>query len=69
MTALRDELLAESDNDMIEAASIFAHRLTRDDPDTFKVGYSQANAVLASVELFPEVTPFQIRFNNRWEVS
>ncbi len=69
MTTLREELLAENHGNKIEAAGILALRLTRDDPDTFKVGYSQANAILAAVEIFPEVTAGQIQFINRWAVT
>ena len=65
--SLRDELLSENYGNEREAASILALRLTRDDPDIFKAGYSQENAILAAVEMFPEVTPDQIRFTNRWQ--
>ena len=66
MTTLRDELLAENHGDARIAASNFASRLTKDDPETFKVGYTRENAILAAVELFPEVTPNAIRHWNRW---
>lgn len=63
---LRDELLAENHNDPVEAAAILALRLTRDDPTNFKVGYSVDNAILAALDMFPEVTEGQIRYiNNR----
>lgn len=64
---LREELLAENHGDAREAASIFANRLTRDGPPgSFKVGYSRENAIIAAVELFPEVTPDAIRYWNGW---
>ncbi len=63
---LREEYLAMNDGIVIEAASQFATHLTRDDPETFKVGYSQDNAILAAIEIFPEITSDEIRFNNRW---
>lgn len=61
---LRDELLAANDGDAAEAAAILALGLTRDEPTSFKVGYSIANAILSARELFPEVEEDKIRFLN-----
>lgn len=65
--SLREELLADNNGILIEAASVFAHRLNYGDPARFKAGYSQSNAILAAVEMFPEVTEEQIRVSNNWE--
>ena len=64
--SLRQELLIENDGDLREAAAIMANRLNRDDPVTLKVGYSRENAILAAIELFPEVTADEIRYDNQW---
>ncbi len=66
MNELRDHYLAMNADNLIEAASHFAIHLTRDDPENFKVGYSRDNAILAAIEIFPEITSDEIRFNNRW---
>ncbi len=58
---LREDLLIECSDHAIKAAAMLAHRLILGHPDTFKAGYSKDNAVLAAVELFPEVTGDQIR--------
>lgn len=62
--SIRAEYLLENHEDAEEAAAILALRLTRGDPDTFKVGYSIENAILAALEVFPEVTEDRIRFLN-----
>lgn len=49
------------------AAAKYAKDLNRDDPQTFKVGYSIENAVLAALELFPEVKEKSIRELNGWD--
>ena len=63
---LREEYLRINHGDVREAAAYLALRLTRDDPETFKVGYSIPNAILAAREVFPEIEEDQIRFLNRW---
>ena len=65
--SLRDEYLAKHDDNLIEAASRLAIGLTRGDSETFKAGYTQPNAILAAIEIFPEVTADQIRSSNQWE--
>jgi len=69
MMNLRDEYLAKNDGNVVKAASVFAFYLARDDTETFKVGYSHDNAILAAIEMFPEVTADQIRSNNSWETN
>ena len=62
--SLRKELLKEAGGVLIEAASVFAERLNRD--RGAQIGYSQANAILAAVEMFPEVTEARIKQWNDW---
>jgi hypothetical protein len=57
MPELRTDLLAENHGDPIEAAAIFAVRLMRDDPRSFRAGYSLENAADAALQIFPEVDP------------
>jgi len=47
---LAQELLSESGGDPAEAAANMAEALMRDDPETFKQGYSRDNAVIAAAE-------------------
>ena len=61
--SLRDELLEDNHNDPLEAACHLALRLTRGNLDSLKAGYSKANAVLATRDIFPEITEHQIRVN------
>ena len=49
------------------AAANFAKALNRDDPETFKAGYSRENAILAAIELFPEAPEKSIRNLNGWD--
>ncbi len=53
---LREQLLAAHDNNPITAAASLAEMLMQDDPDTFKDGYTRANAELTAIEVFPEIT-------------
>lgn len=62
--SLRAELLRENRGDPIEAAAIFALRLTRGDPRTLKAGYSVPSAILSALEIFPEVSEGEIRARN-----
>ena len=66
MASLRDEYLDKHNGDWVAAAAGFAKDLNRDDPETFKVGYSRVNAILSSGEIFPEVTEDEIRDLNGW---
>ncbi len=67
MIELRDHYLAMNRDNLIEAAGHFAFHLTRDDSLTYKVGFTQPNAIIAAIEIYPEVTADQIRSSNRWE--
>ena len=58
---LHDELLARNSGNPIDAAAEFAWGLMQDEPEILKVGYTRPNAVLAAMEMFPEITT-----NNRW---
>ena len=58
---LRQQIITDSDGDPTRAAVRFARALMQSDPGTFKVGYSQVNAVLAATELFPEVASDAVR--------
>lgn len=53
---LRDELLLDNDEDPLRAAVAMARDLERGDRESLRVGYTRPNAVLAAIELFPEVT-------------
>ncbi len=66
--SLREILLTESNGVLMVAAAEFARGLNLDS-GAFKAGYSEANAILASVEMFPEVTEDQIRVLNGWGVD
>lgn len=67
MPTVREQFLAMNHGDVEEAAAYLALRLTRDDPETSKVGYTIPNAVIAARDIFPEVTENRIRFINRWD--
>ena len=70
VVTLREELLAAGRGQSVaEVAAEFARGLTRDDPETFKAGYSRDNAILAALDLFPEVTAGEIRGANGWPVD
>ena len=64
--SLREEYLAKNNGVEAAAAAGFATDLNRDNPSELKVGYTQANAILAAAEIFPEVTEIQIRLTNNW---
>ncbi len=64
---IRDDYLLRFLGSSAMAASSFARDLTRDDAATFKVGYTIENAILAAVELFPEVDEKRIRRINAWD--
>ena len=71
VVTLRDDLLkaAPRNQSAAEVAAEFARGLTRNDPGTFKAGYSRCNAILATLEVFPEVTAGEIRGANGWPVD
>ncbi len=58
---LHDDLLARNNGNPIDAAAELAFGLMQDEPDILKAGYTRSNAVLATFEIFPEIT-----VNNRW---
>ncbi len=61
---LHDELLELTDGNPIDAAARLAYGLMQDTPISHKVGYTKPNAVLAALEMFPEITPAKRwRFN------
>ena len=49
---LRDTYIADAEGNVEHAAGALAHDLMRDDPATFKRGYSEDNAVIAAAEFF-----------------
>ncbi len=61
-----DELLQQSDSPH-EAAARLAYVLARVDLTQLDIGYSQANAILAAIETFPEASAENIRVLNGWE--
>ena len=65
--SLRDELFQETEGVLDEAAAKLAQGLNRGDPATFKAGYSQENATLAAIEIFPESSAYRIRMINGWD--
>ena len=52
---LRRAYLARNDGYADQAAVALARDLMRDDPETFKQGYTRENAILAAQEVFPEL--------------
>ncbi len=61
---MHDELLARNNDNPIDAAARLAYSLMQDAPTSHKVGYTKPNAVLAALEIFPEITPAKLwRFN------
>ena len=68
MANLRGEYLNRHLGDPAFAAAHFAKDLNRDDPETFKVGYTETNAILATLEIFPEAREKSIRKLNGWEL-
>ena len=71
VVTLRDDLLkaAPRNQSVVEVAANLARGLTRDNPGTFKAGYSRDSAILAALDVFPEVTAGQIRGANGWPVD
>ncbi len=65
--SLRNTLLTIHGGDPHTAAATLARNLASDDPATFKVGYTEDNAVLAAVEMFPETDDAAVRLLNGWE--
>lgn len=63
---LREELLAENDADVYEAAAIMAHRLNSDKWAPLFDGYSREKAILLALKVFPEVDADTVRTLNRW---
>ena len=53
---LRDQLLAISNGNPIDAAARFAFELMQDDPAILKAGYTRDNALLSAYEMFPEIS-------------
>lgn len=53
--SLRDQFLASTNGDPTQAAVRLARGLMVGDASVFKAGYSQASAVIAAGEMFPEV--------------
>ena len=71
VVTLRADLLqaAPRGRSVAEVAADLARGLTRDNPGTFKVGYSRDSAILAALDVFPEVTAGEIRGANGWPVD
>lgn len=66
--SLRDDYLEANGGHSDQAAAALARDLHRGDPADFKAGYSQENALLAAVEMFPTVPPSVAADINGWTV-
>ena len=54
MNGLREQYLREHGGYEDIAAIALAKDLMRDDPATFKAGYTRENAIIAAEEMFPD---------------
>jgi len=62
---LRGEYLARHKSSL-EAAKALAVGFNRDDPENHKAGYTRPNALLAALEVFPEVEEEDVRDELDW---
>lgn len=65
--SLRDSYLARNEGSPSVAAAKLAKDLTIGDPSIHKAGYTRANAILAALDIFPEVQEDSIRSVNGWD--
>jgi len=67
--SLRDRYLDGALGSPALAAAKLAKDLNRDDPESFKTGYTIPNAILEARETFPEAPEASIRELNGWVES